>query len=243
MNEEQTKRSFSQVVLGVLKAILKGLKILKAECLDYPFYIIGHPIKGFDEFKTDKRGKLWVALLFAALLIVLNIAFYNYTGFVISQVTVMALNPIREVEIVILLLVVITVANWSVNTFFDGKGKMIEIFKMLCYCLFPLILSKFFNLFISNIVSEKEAAIYTLVNFIGYFFMAYMGLFGFIEINEFGLLKCILNLIFTVLAALVICFFGILAFDLFQKMLGFVYTIYDEISLRYFTIFIGGMFA
>lgn len=227
--EIKQKKTFSDV----WKVIVKGLKYFKKEFISYPLYIMAHPIKGFDEFKRDKKGKMWVSILFIVTLIFLNIAEYQFTGFVISQVDVTSLKTLSEIFTIVLIVVVLTVSNWSITTLFDGKGKMKEIFMMLSYCIFPLVWSKFFGLFISNFVSQQEQAIYTLVIALGVFLTCYMGFFGFVSIHEYGVLKCVLTLVFTALAALVICFVGILAFDLFQKMYGFAYTIYQEISLRY----------
>ena len=191
------------------------MKYFWTETVKFPAYIITHPLKGFEEFKREKRGKIWVAIFFIALLIFLNIIQYRYTGYIIFQKDITALHTGREIILVLGVVVILVISNWSVTTLFDGKGKMIEIFMMLGYCLFPIIVSKIFGLIFSNFVT------------------GYMGLFGLISIHEYGLVKCLLSILGTVLAALVICFVGILVFDLFQKMTGFIYTIYQEISLRY----------
>ena len=231
MNEMETTKKTT--FKDVLHTILKGLKIFKQECISFPLYILAHPVKGFDEFKRDKKGKLWVALFFMVVFILLNIAAYQFTGYVISQKDVTSLRTVREIAIVIGAIVVLTVSNWSITTLFDGKGKMIEIFKMIGYCIFPMIVSKIIALIFSNFVTTNEAAVYSLIIGLGTFLTGYMGLFGLISIHEYGLIKCLASIVGTVIAALVICFVGILVFDLFQKMTGFVYTIDQEISLRY----------
>ena len=230
IEQETTKKTTFK---DVLHLILKGLKIFKQECISFPLYILAHPVKGFDEFKREKKAKLWVALFFLVIFIFLNIAEYQFTGYVISQKDVTSLRTFREIISVIGIVVILTVANWSITTLFDGKGKMLEIFMMICYCMMPMLWAKFFGLFISNVVSKNEAAIYNLIQGLGVFLTCYMAFFGLVGIHEYGVIKCVLSILGTALAALVICFIGILAFDLFQKMYGFVSTIYQEISLRY----------
>lgn len=228
--QETTKKTTFKDVLHI---ILKGLKIFKQECILFPLYILAHPVKGFDEFKRDKKAKLWVAFFFMITFILLNIAEYQFTGYVISQKDITSLHTFREIITIVGIVVILTVANWSITTLFDGKGKMLEIFMMICYCMMPMLWAKFFGLFISNVVSKNEAAIYNLIQGLGVFLTCYMAFFGLVGIHEYGVIKCILSILGTIIAALVICFVGILAFDLFQKMYGFVYTIYEEISLRY----------
>lgn len=214
--------------------IVKFLKWFNAEFIKFPLFILLHPLKGWDEFKREKRGKMSVALGFIVFVIFLSIMEFQYSGFIVNQVNVTDLNMLGEIAYIIAPIVLITVANWSITTLFDGKGKMKEIFMMICYSLFPVAWTKLVGLFLSNIVSQQEQAVYTLVLALGIFFMCYMAFFGFISLHEFGLIKCLVTLIATAVALLVICFIGILCFDLVQKMVGFIYTIYREITLRYF---------
>ncbi|MDD3170871.1 MAG: Yip1 family protein [Bacilli bacterium] len=227
MNENVIKQK------NVWQSIKKFLKFFKEEFITYPLFIMFHPLKGFDYFKRENRARMDVAICFIVFLIFLRILEFQYSGFVINQVSVTELNSLSEIAMVLSPIIIITVANWSITTLFDGKGKMKEIFMMICYSLFPLIWAKIFGLFLSNVVSQQEEAIYHLVIGLGTFLMCYMAFFGFISIHEFGLLKCVGTLIATAVAILIICFIGILCFDLFQKMTGFIYTIYREISLRY----------
>lgn len=201
--------------------------------IKFPLFILTHPIKGFDYFKREKQGKMQVALVFMVLLILLKILEFQFTGFVVSQKKATDLNTVKEILLVVGPLVLITVANWSVTTLFDGKGKMKEIFMMLCYSLFPLIITKAIGLVFSNVITQEEVGFYNLIIGLGTFLMGYMVFFGLISVHEYGVLKCIGSIAGTFLALSVILFILLLGFDLYQQIYSFIYTIYREISLRY----------
>ena len=203
------------------------------EFIRFPTYILIHPLKGFDAFKREKKAKMSVALIFVVLLIILQILEFQYTGFVVNQLELKDLNSFREIASVIVPIVAFVVGNWSITTLFDGKGKMKEIFMMICYSLFPLIVSKILGMIFSNMIVVEEAGFYHLIIGLGTFSMGYMIFFGLISIHEYGLFKCLLSILGTLIAVMVLFFVVMLCFDLFQKMVGFIYTLYREIALRY----------
>lgn len=207
-------------------------KFLVNDCLKFPAYILAHPLKGFEEFKRYKRGKMSVALIFMVLMIFLNILKFQYNGFIVNTNNIKDLNSAAQVAYIVGAVLVITVGNWSVTTLFDGKGNMKEIFMMICYCLYPLIWSSTLGMIFSNILAKDEMAIYYLIVGIGIALTAYMFFFGIISIHEYGLGQCILTILFTAIAAFIILFACLLFFDLFQRVYGFVYTIYREITIR-----------
>ena len=53
----------------------------KEEFIKFPLFILFHPLKGWDEFKREKRGKMSVAIWFVIFVIFLSIMEYQYSGF------------------------------------------------------------------------------------------------------------------------------------------------------------------
>ena len=216
----------------VLEKVRKFFKFVWEEMIKFPAYILTHPLKGFEEFKRYKRGKFSVAIAFVVIAVILNIMKFQYSGFLVNDISIRDLKSFSQVLYVVGAVIVITVANWSVTTLFDGKGNMRDIFKMVCYCLYPYIWANLLGMILSNVITNDEIAIYNLVISLGVFLMCYLFFFGIISIHEYGLGHCLLTILFTLVAVLIVFFVGILLFDLFQKVYGFVYQIYQEITLR-----------
>ena len=228
MNNEQkiVEKKFSW------SSITDKLGYFYREYIKFPAYILAHPLKGFNEFKAEKRAKVSVAITFMVVLVILNILSFQLTGYEVNKNELKDLNSIAEILYIVAPILLFTVANWSVTTLFDGKGKMKEIFLMICYSLYPLLWSTVIGIILSNVLTGDELAFYDITLGLGAFLTGYMIFFGMISIHEYGLGKNVVTILFTILAAAVIVFVLILTYDLFQKMYGFLYTIYEEITLR-----------
>lgn len=212
--------------------VKQRLNYFVEEYIKFPVYILLHPLKGFEMFKREKRASLKVSIVFIAILVLLNILVFQYSGFEVNNRDIRDLNSFAEILYIIGPIVLIAISNWSVTTLVDGKGKLKEIFMMISYSLFPMIWATGVALVLSNFLTGDELTFYYLILSVGSFLMGYMVFFGMISIHEFGLLKCLLTILFTLIAAGIIVFVLLLSYDLFQRMYGFLYTIYREITLR-----------
>jgi len=220
-------------VTSFREKLKKFFRFVFEEGIRFPAYILIHPLKGFDIFKREKKAKTSIALAFIFILCIIQILEVQFSGFIVNQRDINEINTPFEIAYIVVPILLFTVSNWSATSFLDGKGKMNEIFMMICYSLFPLIFAKIFSIIISNTIIQSEVGLYNLIMGLGSFLTLYMIFFGLISIHEYGLLRCICSILLTVLAMLIVVFTAILAYDLFQKIYGFVYTIYREISLRY----------
>jgi hypothetical protein len=225
-----------EAFVAILKKVGEKIKIFWKEVIAYPWYVIAHPVKGFSEMKTEKKGKMWVSIVILALFVLEEIVAYKYTGIgstnKINDQT--KFSSINILIFTVLPVVLITVSNWSVTTLMNGKGKMKEIFMMGCYSYFPVIITGIIGVIASNFVTEDEALLVTLLYIIGYFLMAYMIFMGLICLHEYGILKTFATIFATVIATCIIAFVALLIFDLSQQIYGFVYSLYKEIVTRYF---------
>ena len=216
----------------VWSKILTFLKFLRDDVIKFPAYILAHPLKGFEEMKRYGKGKISVSITLIIIAIVLNIMSIQYSAIIVNDVKISEIDSVSEIFYILGAVSVVTVANWSVTTLFDGKGNMKNIFMMVTYCLYPYIWSSLIAMIFSNIITTDELAIYALIRGLGTFMTGYMFFFGIISIHEYGLGQCLLTILFTVVAILIIIFAGILVFDLGQKIYAFFYQLYQEITLR-----------
>ena len=205
----------------------------KENYLSFPKYVLFHPFDGYEEFKRYEKGKMNVAITFILLFAFLRIFTYQYEGPLINNRNPLLLNSLEQIFSVILLVGIFTIANWSVTTLMEGKGKYKEIFMVTGYALFPVIIVGFPAVIISNFLTLEEMAFYTLAVSISYVAAGWMLFMGILNIHNYGLFKTILAFLATFIAMAVLMFLGLLFFDLIQQFISFVASIYNEISLRY----------
>jgi hypothetical protein len=233
-NEPKNKKGgFVSKVAKVLGVIKKALKKFYDEVFRFPCYIMSHPVQGWQEFKQEKRGKMSVAVTIILLYVVMRMLEYKYTGPVLNTNNPYKFNSITILVYGIMPPILLSVANWSVTTLMDGKGKMKEIFMMLCYSFFPVMLIGFLNIVVSNYVTKDEAQFILILNIIAWALTAYMALTGLIGIHEYGLGKVLWSVIATVIATAIIAFIALLLFNLAEQIYSFFYSLYDELATRY----------
>ncbi|VEU79775.1 YIP1 family protein [Haploplasma axanthum] len=224
--------------MSEFKLMLKNLnlkdkaKIFFNDIIIFPLYILTHPIKGFDELKTEKKGKMYVAVFYLIMMIMALTYSETSTGFLMNPLNKNEFNLGKTILLVVLPVLLAVVGNWSVTSLLDGKGKMTEIFMIICYGLIPYIWFSIPLTFFSKFITTEEIAFYNAFVGISVFLSGYMIFMGLLVIHEYGLAKTILTIIFTIVAIAIIVFIGILFLTLIQQVYGFLESVYREFILR-----------
>lgn len=198
----------------------------------FPSYLIFHPFDGFYELKRERKAKIWVGVTFLVLFVLFRIYQFLNESIIINYRNPNNLNTMTELLTVGLVFGLFVLGNWSVTTLLSGKGKMRDIFLVTSYALFPIILIGFPAVFISNYLTMEEMGLYTLTMGIAYVTAGWMLFLGILNIHEYGLLKTIMTFVLTIVAMAFMAFLGLLFFDVIQRVIAFITSIYDELRLR-----------
>jgi len=200
--------------------------------IKFPIYLLSHPIKGFNQLKDGERGSLRVALTILFLTGFAQAMFRLHGSFILTDFDPETFNSIWSILFLVVPVLFFVIANWSVTTLMNGKGKLKEILMVLAYAQFPILIATVFNTFFSHAITIEEIGFANIISLSGTVLMVYLALMGLLVVHEFGLGTLMLSIIFTVVALIVILFFCLAIFSLSQQVYGFVFTIIREIMIR-----------
>ena len=213
------------------KGSTKGGKRTFWEEVVYGFHVIMHPFDGFWDLKHEHRGSLRAALFWMAIAVLtftyqaigksyLYNPYGSYTSIVI-QVT----------SLVVPMLLWVT-ANWCLTTLFDGEGSFKDIFIAVAYSLIPLPLLIIPSVIATHMTTLSEAGIVNLLVSFAYIWMGLLIFFGMMITHDYSLGKNILTALGTIVGMAFIMFIILLFTGLITKIVGFISSIYTEISYR-----------
>ncbi|MBQ7500169.1 MAG: YIP1 family protein [Clostridia bacterium] len=198
----------------------------------YGFHVIFHPFDGFWDIKHEKRASVKGATFI--LIITILTFIYNAVG----QSYLM--NPYYNgisflVTIMSVLLPVIlwTISNWCLTTLFDGEGSFKDVYVTTCYSLLPLPMLIIPATLASNIVTNNEISLITLLTSFAFIWTGLLLFFGMMVIHDYTIGKNILTSLASVVGMAFIMFLGILFSNLVQKVFYFGYNIYVELKFRW----------
>ncbi len=208
------------------------MKLVTKDKLKYWGYSLVHPFDGFFEIRFRNHGSLLIATLLLVAYAVLNCLKFQYTGFPMNNNNIEEMDALSLFISVVSVVALFTVSNWTVTTLFNGKGKMKDIFIVVCYSLTVPIIGDAVVTFASNFVTLDEAMILTSVQMLCYVYFAFLVIAGLTTIHEYGFGGSIMSIVMSIAAAAIILFIGILVFTMLERMISFVTSVAEELMRR-----------
>jgi len=200
--------------------------------IHYLFYILIHPVTGFEELKFNKKGSVGIANLLCFLLCFAVIVRQALSAFIFRTTRVEDINILLLIAGCIGILLMFSLANWLFCTLLEGKGKFFEIWVVSCYSMLPYIMVSIPLTAIGHIITIDEAFFYNTMMVLLCVWSGLLLFIGTMCIHQFTIFKNILTLIFTIIGIVIMLFLLLLLFTLLRNVYVFFVTIYNEMSFR-----------
>ena len=226
------RRALAPVLAKVGITVKTEPRDKKMQGMRYIGYILRHPIEGYAEMKYNKGGKITIALGIIAAWFLLAILNYTSTGFAFNSHKPGQINIGIILLSTVFLIVLWTVANWSLCTLLDGEGKIKEIFIHSTYALVPYVVSLAVSIILSNVLTLDEGAFITWITMFGLLYSGVLIFTAMMTLHNYSGTKTFICLLLTAAAMVVIAFLIILAFTLVQQIVSFAVTIWRELAFR-----------
>lgn len=214
-------------------SIVKLIKKIKYQSITYPFYILCHPFKAFDDMKYLNTGSLSFSFIILILVAWSSLIKTRYAGFLVNFYDYNNINvPVILISSVFAYLVFI-LANWAIAVLIDGKGNMATIFKVNMYALYPGVFLNLLGVVISRYAIMEETAICYFLFGLSVFIYVFYTFIGLIVVHQFTFTKGVASVLLSFIAMMVILFIGSLLLTLVSGFIGDIITIFDEVMLRF----------
>ncbi|WP_312371577.1 YIP1 family protein [Lachnoclostridium sp.] len=200
--------------------------------LKYSFYIITHPFDGFWDLTHEKRGSMAAANILLLLLALCRVFELQYTSFLFMTVHWQYINMLIEVLAIVLPILLWCVANWSLTTLLDGKGKLKEIYMGTVYAFTPKILIGYSLILLSNVITLEEGVLYMYLQYFATIWSVFLVISAMMMIHDYSFSKAILSSLATIVGVGVIVFIFTLFFSLISDGVAYFVSLYKEIIFR-----------
>jgi hypothetical protein len=200
--------------------------------LKYSLYTSVHPLDGFWDLTHEKRGSLAAANVIVALAILVDVMRLTLTSFQFVTVNMEEFNAAIVMMRIILPVFLWVVANWSLTTLMDGKGRMIDIYMAVAYALVPSVIINTVMIVLSQLITFDEGAIYWVLAGFSVLWTAILILAGMMMVHDYSLSKTVLSSLLTIVGMGVMVFIFVVFFSLISDAAAYFVSLYKEILFR-----------
>lgn len=200
--------------------------------LKYVFYILFHPIDGFQELKWNKKGSVMIANIIILLWYSATVTERQMKGFIFNMENPENINLIMIFISTILVFAVAVLANWSFSSLMDGEGKIIDLWIAGSYTLIPTIAVIFIKTVLSRALVLEEKVFLDYIEIIGKFWTVILIFFAIMVTHDFTPGRTITLFFLTILGMFAVLFLIILLYGLYNQVASFAVNLYYELLIR-----------
>lgn len=218
--------------MTISKRINKESLIHLGKSLKFSLYIMTHPFDGFWDLTHEHRGSIGAANIIMASMVAVDILKITSTNFQFMTMNMERFNALYCALSVLLPVFLWTLANWSLTTLMDGKGRLKDIYMGTAYAFTPYVLINAAMILFSQVITLDEGVIYYYLISFASIWSYFLVLAAMMQIHDFTFSKAIFSSLLTIVGIGVIVFIFIMFFSLISDGIAYFVSLYKEITFR-----------
>jgi len=201
--------------------------------LRYSLYVATHPLDGFWDLTNEKRGSIAAANVIVAAAVIVEVLRLTLTNFQFVRINMENFNAIIVFLRILLPIFLWTIANWSLTTLMDGKGRMGDIYMAVAYALVPSVIINVIMIILSQGITFEEGAVYWVLAGFSVLWTGILILSGMMMIHDYSMGKTILSSFLTVIGMGIMVFIFVVFFSLISDTFAYFLSLYRELLFRF----------
>ena len=217
------------VIFVLVYSTKKQDRLIKNQKLHIATTMMTHPFDNFHDIK--EKGLYSIPICFAIIIIyyVFTVMETTLGGFAFTYFDPASYNALFILAETIGFVFLWTITNWAVCTLLSGKGKIKEIFAVVCYSLIPSLFGSVVYVIATNVLVPDEAAFLSILTLICTLYTLLMIVVGTMIIHDYSFGMFIGTALLTLVGCAIVLFLLIAITILIQQTWGFLSTIYSEV--------------
>ncbi len=199
----------------------------------WPFRVLVHPLKAFNEIKYEKAGSFGLSIIILLLWFFSSVFEYLEYGFQFSQNKPEMLSVLSEFMSSAMIIILWSIANWAICTLMDGEGWFKDIWITSSYSTMPLVVTIVPITLLSKVLTIEEASWVTLLTTVAFAWTILLMLISNTIIHQYTIKKSIFSMLLTVLGVFILLLLVVLLVSLVAQFADFITTISRELMFRF----------
>lgn len=213
-------------------SVSRGKYTLKSTRLSNLYYVLRHPISGFDDMSYYTTSSYGVSFIILGLWVLTAIIANRSTGFIFSNTVGEDFNIFIILLQTVVLFAVWCASNWIFSVLLGGRGTFKNIWCASAYCLVPTVIASIIAVILSHFLILEESMFYQGILTLGQFYSAFLIIVAMKSIHEYTLTRTVVQILLTVFGMLATCFLAVLTYGLVSEVVEFFKVILSEVLFR-----------
>lgn len=232
-------RNFTWLFLAVLAAIgatafllvlsvKRRMILIPQERVRILVGAVAHPFKSAQEIKYNHKGSLFLAAVMTVLFYLSSVAAATWSNFRYTSFDSAVYNSLFQLLQTAGLIVLWTMANWSISVLQQGKGKLKEVFIITAYSTLPLVIYNLLATILSHCLSSPNSSLLSGLHLVALILTGILLAVGLITIHEFSFARVLFTAVLSILFMFLIVFILFMIGMLLSQFWTFIATVFME---------------